>query len=836
MEKNETNYTENILIFIMLITGIITGISFYFDHFLNEPSKHLWLLVVVLSTTFIGAATSIISLWRKKSLTFYREKYEAEIEKAWLRDIISKSLNEIYVFDPQKLRFKFVNAGGLRNTGYCMEELSGMTPPELKPEFTETTFRDMIRPLIDKEKEVHTFTTTHLRKNGSTYPVEVKLQLIETSNQKNFLAIINDITERKLIEDKLKISEERFRNVFEHSAAGKSMTGMDGKLKVNKAFCQILGYNEDDISNRDWREISHPDDIEFTSKMVNSIMAGEKEVARWQKRYLHKNGSTVWTDLSTILQRDKIGNPLYFITTIIDITEQKRVEKALQDSEIFARSVVDSLSANIAILDENGIIIEVNKAWRDFAKANNSNAANAFKGENYITICEKAEGLDSKEALDAAAGIRAVMDGKLKEFSMEYPCHSPEEKRWFNLCVTKMTGSGNTHVVVSHENITKRKNAEISLESQYALQNAMMNSPENVIIFSIDKDYRYTSFNKKHGEEMKKVWGTDIALGMSLLDAMTAPGLKESAKKSIDRVLGGEVFTEIQHQPEVDIYYEFNWNPVYLNREVVGVTNFIHDITDRKRAEIRISEVNSKLEDRVSERTAELEVINSELEAFTFSVSHDLRAPLRTIESFSEFLMEDYFNELDEKGKRFLKTIQDNITKMNKLITDLLSLSMVVKTEINFSNIEMKTLAKSIYHEAASPEIQENFTFSINSIRNAFGDSGLIRQIWFNLISNAIKYSLKSDIKKIEIGGYDDKGSYVYFIKDSGAGFNPEYINKLFGVFQRLHKTSDFEGNGVGLAIVQRIIRRHGGRVWAEGKPGEGATFYFSLPEKINDR
>ena len=203
---------------------------------------------------------------------------------------------------------------------------------------------------------------------------------------------------------------------------------------------------------------------------------------------------------------------------------------------------------------------------------------------------------------------------------------------------------------------------------------------------------------------------------------------------------------------------------------------------------------------------------------------------LRAIDGFSRFVLEDYAEKLDDEGKRLLNIIRTNTQKMDQLITDILALSRVSRTEMKLSRIDMTTLVNSIYHELASPEIQEKFVFSVSPLPDAFGDPTLIRQVWANLISNAIKYTLPKEERRIEIGGRVESDMNIYYIKDTGVGFNPDYTHKLFGLFQRLHKAEEFEGTGVGLAIVQRIVLRHGGKVWAEGKENEGATFWFSIP------
>ena len=247
--------------------------------------------------------------------------------------------------------------------------------------------------------------------------------------------------------------------------------------------------------------------------------------------------------------------------------------------------------------------------------------------------------------------------------------------------------------------------------------------------------------------------------------------------------------------------------------------SMITDLTDRKRAE-----------QAIRKSQAQLEAANKELEAFAYSVSHDLRAPLRAIDGFSRILAEEYQDRLDAEGLRLLAVVRTNTQKMDQLITDLLDLSRLTRSQMQFSRIDMTALASTIYQEIAVPETQQKFAFSVKSLPNAYGDAMLMRQVWSNLIANAIKYTLPSDKRVIEVGGYREAETNVYYVKDSGVGFNQEYTHKLFGVFQRLHSADEFDGTGVGLAIVQRIIHRHGGSVWAEGQNNQGATFYFSLP------
>jgi PAS domain S-box-containing protein len=462
-------------------------------------------------------------------------------------------------------------------TGYSQAELIG----QKWTKYVETeSLQNMIRnhnlrrenPLLAPKK----YEVKLIHKNGEARHAILDIGMVPGTGQS--VVSILDITDRIIAEqvlnakaDELRISEELFKNVFEFASVGKSLTSLDGKVNANKAFYQLLGYTKKEMKNINWRKLTYPDDILKNDEITKSILRGDKKSARWEKRYLKKNGEIIWVDISTTLLRDRNGEPIHFITTIIDITEKKRSEE-------------------------------------------------------------------------------------------------------------------------------------------------------------------------------------------------------------------------------------------------------------------KIIQLNSELEKRVMVRTSQLEEANKELQAFAYSVSHDLRAPLRAIDGFSKFVLEDYSSKLDSEGQRFLGLIRSNTKKMDKLITDILALSRITRSEHKKSKVDMTKMALSMFNEAASPEIQKRMKFVLGELPKSSADPIYIKQVWINLISNAIKFSSQKKKPEIKIDGYVEKGFNVYYIKDNGVGFNPEYSLKLFGVFQRLHKADEFEGTGVGLAIVQRIIHRHGGSVWANGKEGKGATFYFSLP------
>lgn len=401
-------------------------------------------------------------------------------------------------------------------------------------------------------------------------------------------------------------------------------------------------------------------------------------------------------------------------------------------------------------------------------------------------------------------------------------------RKWVSSSIHKVEINGKHYFISVMIDVTKRMKAEEKLKETNYFLNTILDNIPNMIFVKDAKELRFLKFNKA-GE---KLLGYDFRDLYRKNDYDFFP--KEQADFFIakDReVLDNKVFLDIPEEP-IQTPHGKRWlhtqkipvldeqgKPIYL----IGISE---DITERKKQDDKISKLNKELQ---SNNTLLLDV-NKELEAFTYTVSHDLRAPLRAVNGYSQMLKEDYGKLLTEDGNRILQTIQHNALKMGRLIDDLLSFSRLGRQELHKIEIDMNALVEVVINDITK-SITHKAEFKISKLPNIKGDYNLLQQAFFNLIANAVKFSSKKVHPLVEIYSEENNKEVIYTIKDNGVGFNMDYVNKLFTVFQRLHAQEEFEGTGVGLAIVQRVVNKHGGKVWAEGKIDEGAIFKISLPK-----
>ncbi|MFY9310006.1 MAG: ATP-binding protein [Bacteroidia bacterium] len=360
--------------------------------------------------------------------------------------------------------------------------------------------------------------------------------------------------------------------------------------------------------------------------------------------------------------------------------------------------------------------------------------------------------------------------------------------------------------------ITTRKEKEEKLKITQTYLQSSIESYKDIFLFSIDTQFNYLVFNSAFKAATKYAYGTEVVEGMSLFDSITIDEDKIKAKVNCEKALTGESHTTLEVYGDINrSYYETTYSPILSqNGETIGVTVLSANVTERKKAEEQLQEANK------------------ELESFSYSVAHDLRTPLRSLHGYAEMLSQDYENVLDEEAKRIIGNIKYNASKMGRLIDDLLSFSRLGRKEVQLRKINMSELTKDVVNEI-NKSVSHKADIHIDSLHEVMADYSLLFQVMVNLLSNAIKYSSKREKPIIQISSEAKNDEIIFSVKDNGAGFDMKYISKLFSVFQRLHTEREFEGTGVGLAIVHRIITKHGGKIWAEGKVDNGATFYFTL-------
>ena len=639
-----------------------------------------------------------------------------------------------------------------------------------------------------------------------------------------FVAVFDVITERKQSQESLKKSEEQYRLLFESISDAVMISelldnGKIGKfIQVNDAACKRLGYSREEMLMKTPFEINSEKSRQSVNPKIKNII--EEKHAFIEAEHVTKDGRTIPVEISTTVTQ--LNNKTIFLSIARDISERKLSEEKLRETNEYLTNLFNYANAPIIVWDTSLNITQFNHAFERLS----GYFEEEVLGKKIDILFPAVKAISSMEMINrAVSGER----WETVEIEIQRKDGSSCIVLWNSANILDRDGKTVVATIAQGHDITLRKRAEAEIRLQSEILSHMAEAVylvkmnDGIIVFANSK------FESMFGYDEGEMIGKHV----SIVNAPTEKSPEETARKIMNSLSEnglwiGEILnikkdgTSFWTQANVTIFDHSQFGEV-----LISVQN---DITDRKNAETQIKKLNEDLEERVIQRTEQLAAANKELEAFSYSVSHDLRAPLRAVHSYTNILLEDYEKTLDDEGRRICRIISSSATQMGELIDDLLSFSRVGRSTMKLSVIDMKRIVSQLFDGMTSPVERERIVITIGKLQKAYGDITLIGQVWVNLLSNAIKYSSKKEVSDISVGSHVNGQMVTYSIKDNGVGFDMTYVHKLFGVFQRLHSEREFEGNGVGLAIVQRIINKHGGKVWAEGEVGKGATFYFSLP------
>ena len=518
--------------------------------------------------------------------------------------------------------------------------------------------------------------------------------------------------------------------------------------------------------------------------------------------------------------KDPQGQPTGIIWVIRDITALRHAENALEAERRRLLALLEELPAYVSLKGPDYTIKFANRFFRE-----------RF-GDPEGRLCYQAMH-NLPEPCDGCPTMEVLANGV------------PLEREW-----THRTGRTYHAYAYPFEDsdasplilelgidITESRQAEEHLKERTRVLEAFFAHTITPLVF-LDKDFNFIRVNAAYAQACQR----DVSQfpGHNHFDlypnAENQAIFTRVAQTRIPYQAVAKAFVFPDHPEWGVTYWDWTLVPILDDTGAVEFLVFsLSDVTDRKKAEDEVHRLNEELEMRVQRRTAQLEAANRELESFSYSVSHDLRAPLRAIDGFSGILLKDHARQLDGEGQRLLAIIRANTRQMGQLIDNLLAFSRLGRREMQVASLDMESVVRDAAAELLTTLGDRRVEWRLHPLPSARADRALIRQVWLNLLDNALKFTRSRKVARIEVGCQPGSNEDIYYIKDNGVGFDPRYAHKLFGVFQRLHSSEQFEGTGVGLALVQRIVQRHGGRIWAEGENDAGATFYVSLPHRRDE-
>ena len=797
------------------------------------------------------------SSWRDITLIKLAETALRERE-AQYRTLIDYAPDAVVVLDVDSRHFIDVNPGMEKIFGFTRKQWLRMSPFDFSPAKqpngrpSEEAGSEIIQRVMQGEPQ--RFEWMHLNAAGEEVLCDIHLVRLPAPGKKLLRGNLVDITARKRAEQALRESEEKLRLVTDHVQQVFWMTDpqLTSMVYVSPAYEQIWGRTVESLYHepRSWMDAIHPDD----RSSVRAAMGGYPEGKfNHEYRIIRPDGDIRWIHDRGFPIRDQNGHVVQMAGIAIDITERKQAEESLrhiaagvsaQTGEVFFHQLVLHLAslfnadyAFIALLDDQDSNTMNTVAVCDHG-ANAENMSYSLTD----TPCANVVG---KSTCTYSSGVQKKFprDKLLADMGAESYCGTPlfdsaGGPLGLISVVDSKPMSDTTRSLEILEIFGARAAAEMErIKAERRLESAQQKlalharqTPLGVIEWNTN--FEVVEWNRS----AEKIFGFSRgeALGRHAKELIVPPRVMVHVDDVWHALLANKGGTRSTNENVTKdghtIMCEWYNTPLVMDDgQVIGVASLVADISDHVQAQAELARHRDHLEELVAERTTELAAVNKELESFSYSVSHDLRAPLRAIDGFSQALLEDYADAVDDTGKDYLRRTRKASQRMAELIDDLLLLSRVTRQEMRSETMDLSTSARDICESLEGEQKKSKMNYIIQDHLTTEGDPRLLKIALVNLLSNAVKFTVNKAKPRVEFGMANHGDEKIYYVRDNGVGFQMQHADKLFGPFQRLHKADEFPGTGIGLATVARIIHRHGGRGWAEGAVNRGATFYFTL-------
>ena len=681
-----------------------------------------------------------------------------------------------------------------------------------------------------------------------------------------FRPMVKSLSEQRKVQAALQESEGKFRILTENSSDIIWHLDLDFRCTyISRADEQMRGFSQEEVIGTYLWSILKPEGIELLKGMNAQRIADEQKGVKtgnklYEMEQICKDGSWIWTEATTSAIYDKSGKLSGYqgVTRNINNRKQAELEKLILNEILQGIATTSDLHELLALIHTSiGKMMYAENCY--FALYDEVTGYYSFP-----YFIDKVDTTPEPEPMPTGCTAYIFRSGKPLMITPEVfqylreqgevelvgspspswigvPLQTPE--RTIGVLVLQHYEKENVYnenhlkfldsIASQVANVIERKRAEEELKRSNSLLTATLESTADGILV-VDKNGMISNYNKKFVE----LWRIPHSVISTQNDEKIISFVLNQLKDPEDFLRLVKELYQDYDKTSFDIL-EFNDGRIYerysqpqrFDDKNVGRVWSFRDITLHSQAQEEIKKLNQDLEQKVLERTVQLQKAYNELELFSYSASHEIRTPLRAINGFANLLLDDNYDALDEEGKRKLQVIIDNAINMGHLIDDLLLFSGLSRQELSYSKINMHTMANTVFAKFVTAIGKEKFLIRLHNIPDAQGDPAMILQVWTNLIANAIKYSSQKQKSIIDVGSNAEDNSVIYYVKDNGIGFDSELSNNLFGLFKRMPNAKPFEGTGMGLAIVQKIIHQHNGRIWAEGEVGRGATFYFSLPQ-----